>query len=169
MERRIPPTGRPQASAPLPNSPSTSDRPPDEMTGEGRLLFQITTAGGAIPLSGAEITVRLIGEESDASRGAVIAVLISGSDGKTDVLRLPAPARSYSLEPARDGAPAPYALYDADVNLDGFISQSYVRIPIFDGITSIQRASLIPLPENGYSDGLRPDSERFIEGESPDL
>ena len=169
MERNIPPISRSPSPMPTPNSPLPSDRPRNEMTGEGRLLFQITTAGGAIPLSGAEITVRPIGEESDANRGTVIAVLFSGSDGKTDVLRLPAPARSLSLAPARDGAPTPYALYDADVNLDGFITQSFVRIPIFDGITSIQRASLIPLPENGYSDGLRPDGNRFVEGESPDL
>ena len=57
----------------------------------------------------------------------------------------------------------------ADVNLNGFYSQSYIRIPVFDGITSIQRATLIPLPENGYPDGLRPDGERIIEGESPEL
>ena len=92
-----------------------------------------------------------------------------GGDGKTEVLTLPAPARSLSLEPSRDGAPVPYALYDADVNLDNYYTQSYIRIPVFDGITSIQRASLVPLPENGYSQGLRPDSEKFYEGESPDL
>ena len=96
-------------------------------------------------------------------------MLYSGSDGKTEVVTLPAPARSLSLEPALDGAPVPFALYNADVNLDSFFSQSYIRIPVFDGITSIQRASLIPLPENGYSQGLRPDSEKFYEGENPNL
>ena len=153
----LPPTDRPAGdTAPLTN-------------GVGRLVFQITTAGGAIPLSGAEVTIRKFRSASDGNGGEVVAVLHSGNDGKTELLPLPAPARGYSLEPSRDGSPIPYALYDAYVNLDGYGSQSYVRIPVFDGITSIQRASLIPLPENGFPDGLRPDGDKFYEGESPDL
>ena len=152
------------------NAPrSTADRPAADMTGQGKLVFQISAAGGAIPLEGAQVTLRKFRSASDGNGGEVVAVLYSGSDGKTEVVTLPAPTRSLSLEPALDGAPAPFALYNADVNLDSFFSQSYIRIPVFDGITSIQRASLIPLPENGYSQGLRPDSEKFYEGENPNL
>lgn len=173
MERNIPiPEPRP---IPRPSSPAPSPRPSDgdrsdtrPMTGQGRLVFQITTAGGAIPLEGAEVTLRQSRGPTDAG-GDVLSVLYSGRDGKTEVLPLPAPARGYSLEPARDGAPVPYALYNADVRMDGFYKQSYIRIPVFDGITSIQRASLIPLPENGYEGGTRPDGEMFVEGENPDL
>ena len=173
MERNIPiPEPRP---LPRPSSPAPSPRPSDgdrsdtrPMTGQGKLVFQITTAGGAIPLEGAEVTLRQSRGPTDAG-GDVLSVLYSGRDGKTEVLPLPAPARGYSLEPARDGAPVPYALYNADVRMDGFYKQSYIRIPVFDGITSIQRASLIPLPENGYEGGTRPDGSVFIEGENPDL
>ena len=173
MERNIPiPEPRP---LPRPSSPAPSPRPSDgdrsdtrPMTGQGKLVFQITTAGGAIPLEGAEVTLRQSRGPTD-SGGDVLSVLYSGRDGKTEVLPLPAPARGYSLEPARDGAPVPYALYNADVRMDGFYKQSYIRIPVFDGITSIQRASLIPLPENGYEGGTRPDGEMFVEGENPDL
>ena len=35
-----------------------SDRPAQEMTGLGKLVFQITTASGAIPLEGAEVILR---------------------------------------------------------------------------------------------------------------
>ena len=158
MERNTPQ----QPSTPIP------DRNAPDMTGEGKLLFQITTAGGAIPLSGAEIILRAYRSATDTG-GDVIAVLYSDGDGKTQAIPLPAPALRYSLEPSRDGAPVPYSLYNADVGLDGFFNQSYIRIPIFDGITSIQRASLIPLPENGLEGGTRPDGEKFYEGESPDL
>ena len=157
------------APAPAPAPTPTADRRSAEMTGQGKLVFQITTAGGAIPLEGAEITLRSNRTASDESGGEVIAVLYSGGDGKSEVLTLPAPARSLSLEPARDGTPVPYALYNADVKLNGFYGQSYIRIPVFDGITSIQRASLIPLPENGFEGGVRPDNEKYFEGESPDL
>lgn len=163
MERN---TTRIQSPTPAPTP--VPDRPSGEMTGRGILVFQITTAGGAIPLEGAEITLRQSRGPTEAG-GDVLSVLYSGRDGKTDPIPLPAPARSYSLEPARDGAPIPYALYNADVKLEGFYKQSYIRIPVFDGITSIQRASLIPLPENGYEGGSRPDGETFVEGESPDL
>ena len=173
MERNTPQTQTAPAPSdrPAPDSSprGTADRPMAEMTGQGKLVFQITTASGAIPLEGAEIILRKFRSASDGNGGEVVTVLYSGGDGKTEVLSLPAPARSLSLEPARDGAPIPYALYDAEVNLDNYFSQFYIGIPIFDGITSIQRASLIPLPESGYSQGLRPDSERFYEGESPDL
>ena len=155
-----------QAATPAPSP--LSDRPSGGMTGQGKLVFQITTAGGAIPLEGAEITLRESRSPTEAG-GDVLAVLYSGRDGKSDAIPLPAPARGYSLEPARDGAPIPYALYNADVRMEGFYKQSYIRIPVFDGITSIQRASLIPLPENGYEGGSRPDGETFVEGESPDL
>lgn len=173
MERNIPiPEPRP---LPRPSSPAPSPRPSDgdrsdtrPMTGQGKLVFQITTAGGAIPLEGAEVTLRQSRGPTDAG-GDVLSVLYSGRDGKTEALTLPAPARGYSLEPARDGAPVPYALYNADVRMDGFYKQSYIRIPVFDGITSIQRASLIPLPENGFEGGVRPDGSVFIEGENPDL
>lgn len=165
MERNTP---NRQPSAP------PADRPDAAMTGQGRLVFQITTAGGAIPLSGATVTLRRSRPAAEGGGfpdggGDVISVLYSGEDGKTETLTLPAPARGYSLEPARDGAPIPYALYNADVSMEGFYAQSYLRIPVFDGITSIQRASLIPLPENGYEGGVRPDRETFVEGESPDL
>ena len=174
MERNRPyvspidrPSQPPSTPAPAPRPP-VGDRPDAPMTGQGKLVFQITTAGGAIPLEGAEITLRQSRSPVDAG-GDVLAVLLSGRDGKTEAVPLPAPARGFSLEPARDGAPVPYALYNADVTMEGFYSQSYIRIPVFDGITSIQRASLIPLPENGFEDGSPPDGEKFIEGESPDL
>lgn len=163
MERN---TTRIQSPTPAPTP--IPDRPTGEMTGRGILVFQITTAGGAIPLEGAEITLRQSRGPTEAGED-VLAVLYSGWDGKTAPVPLPAPARSHSLEPARDGAPVPYALYNADVKLEGFYKQSYIRIPVFDGITSIQRASLIPLPENGYEGGSRPDGETFVEGENPDL
>ena len=142
--------------------------PQPSLTGTGYLIVHVTTARGAIPLEGAEITLRQSRGPTDMN-GDVLSVLYSGRDGKTESIPLPAPARSYSLEPARDGTPVPYSLYNADVRMEGFYTQSYIRIPVFDGITSIQRASLIPLPENGFEGNTRPDGDLFIEGENPNL
>ncbi len=160
----------PMNPRPIPTPEGGTDRPaPTDMTGEGRLVFRVSAAGGAIPLEGAEVVVRTFRSLRDGSGGEVISVLYSGRDGKTEMLSLPAPAKAYSLSPARDGAPAPYSLYDAEVKLEGFYDQSYTRIPIFDGITSVQSAAMIPLPENGIPDGVRPEGEQFFEGQNPDL
>ncbi len=179
MERPDRPDRNPLTSdappvTPTTPSPSAPPTPPDRPiaaapTGEGRLLFQVSTAGGAIPLADAEVTVRRLRSLTTGEGGEVIAVLYTDGNGKTEALPLPAPARSLSQSPLRDGAPAPYALYDADVRMEGFYDLLYSRIPVFDGITSIQHATLIPLPENGAPDGDRPDSETIVEGEPNDL
>ncbi len=137
--------------------------------GEGRLVFAVSTAGGAIPLEGAEITIRRRRSVTDGSGGEVVSVVYSDADGKTALIPLPAPARSLSLTPPRAGAPTPYALYDAEVILPAYYTRTFTRIPVFDGITSIQQASLIPLPENGFEDALRPDGEHVTEGMAPGL
>ncbi len=163
---------RPSNQTPAPTDrPSPSgDRPSaDAMTGEGRLLFQVSTAGGAIPLPDAEVTVRRLRSLTTGEGGEVIAVLYTDGNGKTELLPLPAPAKALSQAPMRDGGATPYSLYDADVRMEGFYAQSYTRIPVFDGITSIQHATLIPLPENGAPDGARPDDEIIVEGEAPGL
>lgn len=143
--------------------------PPPSNTGVGQLVFRVTTARGAIPLEGAQITVRPhLPDLNTEDRGQTVAVLYSDRDGKTEPLALPAPPRSDSLTPTDNGV-LPFATYDAEVYLPGYIAPEYTRIPIFDGITSIQTVDLIPLPENGRKDGLTPDDSQFFEGENPDL
>ncbi len=153
----------------FPSTIPPADRPSGEMTGQGKLIFQVSTAGGAIPLGGAEVTLRIHRPPDGGEGGDTVAVLYTNADGKTELVSLPAPAKSLSLAPAQDGSPTPYALYDADIRMAGFGRQSYFRIPVFDGITSIQHAALIPLPENGVPDGVRSDGEQFYEGEDPRL
>ena len=167
-----------------PSAPPKNDRPPartddfapaprpltpPQPVGSGRLIFRVATARGAIPLEGAQITVwPNISEPGQDGRGQAVAVLYSDRDGKTEALTLPAPPRTDSLEPSPNGQ-LPFANYDAAVYLPGYYAPEYTRIPIFDGITSIQTVDLIPLPENGRAEGLTPSDTMFFEGENPDL
>lgn len=139
----------------------------DSTSGQGYLVVHVTTARGAIPLEGAQVTIRSYPPQESATRGDVIATLVSGSDGNTPIIPLAAPPRAESMRPG--SAQKPYALYIAEIRLEGYSDQNYSGIPIFDGITAIQPANMIPLPENGQTDGFGPDSTQSFEGGAPNL
>lgn len=148
----------------------TNGSPYDSMTGEGRILFQVTTASGAIPLPGAQVTVRAyLPDTTVPPEGDTLAVLYSESDGKTDLLPLPAPARSLSMEQAPAGSPLPFALYNAEVILSNYYRQEYTRVPVFDGVTSIQRVDLVPLPSSALPDSIGEPRRDITEGVAPEL
>ena len=151
-------------------NPSAPSEEKESLTaGTGYLILHVTTAGGAIPLEGAKINVNHYDplDTSDPKvRGDTVASPVSGRDGNTVRIPLSAPPKSLSETP---GNPTPYALYSVDVTLDGYYAQSYVGIPIFDGITSVQPIVLIPLPENGTNGIPREDSVRYFEGMNTNL
>ncbi len=137
-------------------------------TGQGALVVHVTTARGAIPLEGAQVYVRSYDADGTDGRGDVIRSLVSGRDGSTPIIWLPAPARSESLKP-NGGGPPPFSTYIVEVFLEGYFMQNYINVPIFDGITAIQPADLIPLSENDKTDSRTPDGERFFESSAPNL
>lgn len=135
--------------------------------GTGYLIVHVTTARGAIPLEGARVNVRNNDPEFTPDRGDIILSAVTDRSGNTEIFALPAPPRADSQQP---GSGRPYATYNIEVSREGFFRHEYTGVPIFDGITAIQPADMIPLPENGISDGLTPDDRRnFITPESQNL
>lgn len=122
----------------------------------GYLKVKVSTARGAIPLEGATVRVRA---EGFGDTGAVYS-LETDSSGLTDILPLPAPPRSLSQEP---NGSIPYSLWEISVFCDGFISAIFSGVPVYTGITSVQNANLVPLPE-----GFLP-SESYNESGTPNL
>lgn len=133
-------------------------------TGRGSLIVHVTTARGSIPLEGAEVNVR--NYRTDGERGDVIVSLVSGRDGNTPLLTLATVPRAETLAPDNG---TPFQTYNVEVHQEGYYDQSYINVPIFDGIVAIQPADMIPLPENGRTDSRTPDGERFFESAAPDL
>ena len=123
----------------------------EAMPGRGYLIVSVRAGEGAIPLDGALVTLR----GGDATEGDAIASFITDQSGNTPRITLPAPPRANSERP---NGGLPYASYSADISLDGYYSNLYTNIPIFDSITSVQTAYLVPLPENGN----RSSEEEFI-------
>lgn len=135
--------------------------------GTGYLIVQVSTAGGAIPLPGAMVTVRDYDSETGQDVGNVIATMRTDRSGKTQRLSLPAPARALSQSPG--SAILPYALYSIDVKTDRYFENYYASVPIFDGVVAVQPAVLQALPDSEFSDNRGYDTQLFYESENPDL
>ena len=126
-------------------------------TGTGYLIIQVTTANTAIPLEGAFVRI-----SRDAPQRGVLYELRSGADGRTERVALSAPPRNDSLSP---GGGTPFSAYNIEVWQEGYGKSVYQHVPIFDGITSIQGADLIPIPENGVPDRVGRESPRLFDDE----
>ena len=127
--------------------------------GTGFLIVQVTTANTAIPLGGA--TVRVSRDEAQSPE--ILYDLTSGSDGRTIRIALAAPPRAGSLSP---GGGRVFGTYNIEVALAGYEGANYMHMPIFDGITSILQADLVPLPENGYPDDFTKNDPTVYESDN---
>ena len=131
-------------------------------SGMGYLVIRASTATGAIPIEGATVSVR--GDLPNFS--SVIVTLTTERNGLTPKVSLAAPPKENSTSPGR---PTPFATYNVDVSLDGYFPTSIQKVPIFDGITSVQPINLIPRPKNGTNDRFDPYSEIISDTEPPNL
>jgi hypothetical protein len=63
----------------------------------------------------------------------------------------------------------PYATYQIDVVADGFYRQYFTGVPVYDGVTSIQPAALIPLADNPGIDVITETDRYFDQNVNPAL
>ena len=135
-------------------------------SGYGYMIVRVTTARGAIPLEGAIVTVHNYDPEFERGRGDVIAVYKTNASGLTERFALPAPPRELSVSP---GNGKTYETYNLSVTKPGYYRQYYTNVPVFEGITAIQNADMIPLPDNGQTDNFTVEGNIFFETEDPAL
>ncbi len=109
------------------------------LTSEGFLSIRIGTAGGALPVEGADVRI----EARDPENQALVYLLTSDQSGKIQVIALPAPQKALSQNPA--SAAESYSTYDITVFKEGFYTQRIRNVPIFPTVTSTQFIELIPL------------------------
>ena len=135
---------------------------PIEDSGKGYLTVRVSTARGAIPLENADVTVR----KSEQSDSGVLYRVRTDVNGMTPKLSLDAPPRASSESP---GGARPYAIYNIEVSNGGYYTQFYENVPVFDGVSAIQTAELIPLEKNGVEGNVAYNGLRFFENERNDL
>ena len=121
----------------------------------GYILVSVKTAGGALPVANAVVTVK------DANDN-ILYVEFTDSSGNTQVMKVPAPAKSNSISP--DTGLPPYFNYNIDTDKQGYVSVRNTNVPVYPGITSIQPVEMLPLPE-----GLRIPLVTFSESVPPEL
>ena len=132
-------------------------------SGYGYMIVRVTTARGAIPLENAIVTVHNYDPEFERGKGDVIAVYTTNSSGLTERFALPAPPRELSMTP---GNGKTYETYNLSVTKSGYYQQYYNNVPIFEGITAIQNADMIPLSDNGRTDNFTVEDNMFFETEN---
>ena len=144
------------------NTATPKDRP--LAMGKGNLIVHVTTARGAIPLEGAQVTVRGYEPEFTENRGDVLLTLTTDRSGNTERITLPTLPLSDSMSPTDT---RPFSVYNLEVHLEGYRGQIYYGLPIFDGITAIQPVDMIPLSEDGSGAPFDPREDRFYETTPP--
>ena len=94
---------------------------------------------------------------SSTLKNDVIYNLKTDINGKTPKIALKTKSKSLSNNPENV---FPYQTYNAYVTKDGYYDSTYINIPIFQGITSLQEADLIPLSEFASPTDPIPNSSR---------
>ncbi len=124
----------------------------------GQLVIAVKTAGGALPVENAVVTVK-------NTDGTIISIFFTDRNGRTPKLKLSAPPIANSEAPDPSG-PA-FFTYNVDTDREGYTSVRNIGVPIYPGITSIQPVELVPIPEG--SSEFYNDVTEFTESTPPGL
>ena len=109
----------------------------------GWLQVRVVEAYGAFGVEDAQVLVFGVGEAGQDM--GVIYSLRTDRSGLAPRVALNAPPRALSLTPEDDGAPS--TAYHVKVSKEGYNSVEIASVPIFEGITSLQRVNLFPEEE----------------------
>lgn len=109
-------------------------------SGKGYILVNVRAGDEATPIEGATVMVTAI---VNGSR-LILAEGLTNSSGTTEKFAVPAPDIVHSQAP--DAVKRPYNLFDVSVTASGYFNARSVDVPVFDGITSVQNFSMIPVP-----------------------
>ena len=129
----------------------------------GFLIVKVSTASDAIPIENASVIVR--GKDEDNQN--ILFSFLTNKDGLTPQIMLPSPKKELSESPSPPSKP--FSLYNIDVFKEGYYPQYYNGVPIFQNVTAIQNAHIVPISELDAQSPYTNDPEIFDEYENPNL
>ncbi len=104
----------------------------------GTLQISVISSVAYIPIAGATVTISYTGDPE-----APIATLTTDSSGETEVITLPTPPLSYSLDP--ESLQQPYAEYNILVTAEGYEPVYVTGSEMFEGELSLQPIRMNPI------------------------
>lgn len=149
LEERFPPPERLPFLTPSENVPPLEkvsakvESQPLDLDSVGYLQVVVSSADQAIPTFGASVIVsKTVGEGEE-----ILYSFMTDENGETPVFELPTVDAKMSQSPdlSNDGH-RPYAVYNVSTYAIDYFQVKNLNVPIFSGITSIQRVNMIPLP-----------------------
>ena len=131
-------------------------------TEQGKLIVNVRTASGALPVQDARITVY-----SASDNGTPVSSVTSDRSGLSPLLTLPAPPRMLTMQPGADVKP--YAEYTVVTSADGYYTVTNTNLPVYSGVTSIQPVELIPIADTRGKPYTPISDTEFNESRPPEL
>ena len=127
----------------------------------GTLQIAVTSAVAYIPIEGATVTISYTGDPDSP-----IITLTTDSSGETEVVTLPTPPLSYSLDP--ESLQQPYSEYNIMVTAEGYEPVYVTGSEMFQGELSLQPIRMNPVEmEPGREEKLVIIPEHTLFGDYP--
>ena len=120
--------------------PLESIPPQTSKTSYGFLKVITRTASEAMPLSNVTVTVSVIVD----GESRLFYTTTTNESGETERIPLPAPVQKLEQQP--NEIPL-FQSYDVSIHYPGYFRMESRSVPIFAGITSLQKFAMIPLPQ----------------------
>lgn len=129
------------ANTPAPVEPVLDNLETDDSS--GKLVGIVTTLRTLYPVPRARVTVF----RGDADNMEIISSGYTDQSGRTEEFVLETPNKAESQTP--NGSAIPYAQYNMMVEAEGYISNIHLNVPVFSGVTSLQRSNMMLLETAG--------------------
>ena len=115
-------------------------------SGSGNIRIKTYTADEALPVT--DTLVKIYG--TDDYNKDIKYSLITDSNGISEEISLPAPAKNYSTSPG--AKETPYAVYNVELAKEGYYPKRIDNVPIFSDTTALLPIEMIPFSYN--ADGV---------------
>ena len=135
-------------------APQVSEKMPEETDSDektGTIIAEVSTAKGAVPLSGVTVVIDRLDPDDSMGRKELIAVEVTNQSGRTAPVKVKAEPRDSSLQP---GNSDPFTTFYVSAETKGFEPVKNRPVDVFAEEISILKIDLIPKPENLAEGGM---------------
>lgn len=131
----------------------------ENIVSQGSIIAIVTAFRELYPVENAKVTIF----SGNMDNMQVLREVYTDSSGRSEKINLTTPPKELSLD--SQNTENVYSVYNMLITADGYLDNIHLNIPVFSGVTSLQRADLTPLSVAG--DNRAP--QIFDESENYDL